>query len=104
MEVDTRAKVSLVSKKTYKSLFGDTPLQQTSANLCTYLGEWLTVLACKEVVIQHGNQTDREAAIGDDKRRWGKPIWYWIVTEDPIGLENDFSSEKSQVTGSVRVL
>ena len=57
MEVDTGAKVSLVSEKTYRSLFGDAPLQKASTNLCTYSGERLAVLGKKMVTVTHNSRS-----------------------------------------------
>ena len=56
MEVDTGARVSVVSEKTYRSLFGNATLQHTSPNLCTYSGERLAVLRTKEVMVAYGDQ------------------------------------------------
>ena len=43
-EVDTKAPVSLVSEKKYRSLFPDTPLQESIASLKSYSGESIRVV------------------------------------------------------------
>ncbi len=56
MEVDTGAAVSLVSEKTYRSLFPRTPLQPSTAKLRTYSGEPLMVQGQQMVQVQYGEQ------------------------------------------------
>jgi len=57
MEVDTGAAVSLVSEKTYRSLFPKAPLQPSTTKLRTYSGEPLAVVGQREVEIKHGEQS-----------------------------------------------
>lgn len=57
MEVDTGAAVSLVSEKTYRSLFIDTPLQESTASLKTYSGESIKVVGQREVEVLAEGQT-----------------------------------------------
>ena len=57
MEADTGAAVSLVSDKTYRSLFPKAKLQPLTTKLRTYSGEPLTVVGQREVEIKHGEQS-----------------------------------------------
>lgn len=59
MELDTGAAVSLVSEATYKQLFADTPLSETSTTLKTYSGEPLRVVGQREVEVCAEKQTAR---------------------------------------------
>ena len=59
MELDTGAAKSLVSEKTYRSLFQDWPLHPATAKLHTYSGELLKVLRQQEVEVQYGEQKAR---------------------------------------------
>ena len=56
-EVDTKAPVSLVSEKKYRSLFPDTPLQESIASLKSYSGESIRVVGQREVEV---SQKDRQ--------------------------------------------
>ena len=56
MEVDTGAAVSLVSEKTHKSMFAESTLQHSSAQLRTYSGEPIPVLGQVEVEVCYGEQ------------------------------------------------
>ena len=51
MEVDTGAAVSLISIKTYRALFPDETLQESTASLSTYSGQPLRVLGQREVEV-----------------------------------------------------
>ena len=60
MEVDTGASLSLISEKTYLSVWIDNdrpPLQPTNTYLQTYTGERISVLGCIQVEVSHNNQT-----------------------------------------------
>lgn len=57
IEVDTGARVSLVSEKTYCTLFGNAPLQRASTRQCNYSGEQPAVLGQKEVTVKHGKNS-----------------------------------------------
>lgn len=59
MELDTGAAQSLISEKTYKSLFPSWPLLPATAKLRTYSGESLQVLGQQEVEAQYGEQKVR---------------------------------------------
>ena len=51
MELDTGASLSIISDKTFKSVFKDTiRLQPSNISLCTYSGEDLTVLGIADIV------------------------------------------------------
>ena len=56
MEIDTRAAVSLVSERTYWSLFPERCLQPSKACLCTYSGESITVIGQAEVEVCYEEQ------------------------------------------------
>ena len=56
MEIDTRAAVSLVSEKTYQSLFSQRCLQPSKACLHTYSGELITVIGQAEVEVCYEEQ------------------------------------------------
>ena len=56
MEVDTGAAVSLVSEKTYRSLFPERCLQPSKACLRTYSGESITVTGQVEVEVCYEEQ------------------------------------------------
>ena len=60
MEVDTGASLSLISEKTYLSVWIDNdrpPLQPTNTCLQTYTGERISVLGSIQVEVSHNNQT-----------------------------------------------
>ena len=59
MELDTGAAVSLVSESTYRHLFPGTPLLESTAQLCTYSGEPLSVVGEREVLVRYGNQSEK---------------------------------------------
>ena len=59
MELDTGAVVSLVSEKTYQTLFPDTPMQTSTVSLKTYSGEPLKVVGQREVEVYAERQTVR---------------------------------------------
>ena len=59
MEVDTGAAVSLVSEKTYQSLFPERRLQPSKACLRTYSGESITVMGQTEVEVRYEEQRVR---------------------------------------------
>ena len=56
MEVDTGAAVSLVSEKTYRSLFPECHLQPSKACLRTYSGESIAVMGQTEVEVCYEEQ------------------------------------------------
>ena len=56
MEVDTGAALSLVSEKTYRSLFPERCLQPSKACLRTYSGKSITVIGQVEVEVCYEEQ------------------------------------------------
>ena len=56
MKLDTGSAVTLVSEHMYKSKWPETPLQISSAKLCTYSNESLEVLGQIEATVQYNEQ------------------------------------------------
>ena len=57
MELDTGAAVSLMSKQIYRTMFPDTPLQETKTTLKIYSREPLRVVGQRDVLVVIAGQT-----------------------------------------------
>ena len=86
MTLDTRASISIISEKIYKTQLPHLHLHKSDILLRTYTGENLTICGKNQVVVKYKNQ---QYLVGCG-RGWATIIWMKLATTNYIRLERDW--------------
>ena len=90
MEIDTGAAVSLISHKTQKTIFPNTPLSKPTLTLRTYTAEPIAVVGQMQVTVKYNEYVGTHEL--------------YVVSGDGLSLIGKISSPRYSLTGSVSKL
>ena len=84
MEVDTGAAVTIMSSKSFNSLFPRATSQETTFRLCTYMAKEIPILGQKSVNVQYGDYSGSHTVCS--KGRWTMSLGERLAAAHTIRL------------------